>query len=232
MHKVGVGACGCCARQPQAGAATKAAIRGTSATGSVRGARAGGGVARRARGPSAHEVVQARTKTERKDRRDLTYRYLIASVPRHITVIYQRGGGSRGRRALKCSTPLGRRRCCQRRERCASGWRTQDQRIILRAGGVEPQHPALALLHAATTSEELFRSGDWKADLAEVLVLAGWRDAKEDFTLYTTTSPSTRRRGRRAAWWCSWRYFSVSTILMLNTFMTSTRCQTPFSPIL
>ena len=37
---------------------------------------------------------------------------------------------------------------------------------------------ALALLHAATTPEELFRGGDWKADLAEVLVLAGWRDAR------------------------------------------------------
>ena len=61
---------------------------------------------------------------------------------------------------------------------------------------------ALALLHAATTPEELFHSGDWKADLAEVLVLAGWRDAKEDFTVYTTP-----REGRRAAWWRSWRYF-------------------------
>ena len=44
-----------------------------------------------------------------------------------------------------------------------------------------PQRPP----NAATTSEELFRSGDWKVDLAEVLVLAGWRDAMEDFTVYT-----------------------------------------------
>ena len=37
---------------------------------------------------------------------------------------------------------------------------------------------ALALLDAATTPEELFHICDWKADLAEVLVLAGWRDAR------------------------------------------------------
>ena len=49
---------------------------------------------------------------------------------------------------------------------------------------MEPQHPG-ASTAAATTSEELFRSGDWKVDLAEVLVLAGWRDAMEDFTVYT-----------------------------------------------
>ena len=45
---------------------------------------------------------------------------------------------------------------------------------------------ALALLHAATTPEELFRGDDWKADLAEVLVLAGWRDAREGYTVYIT----------------------------------------------
>ena len=45
---------------------------------------------------------------------------------------------------------------------------------------------ALALLHAATTPEELFRGEDWKADLAEVLVLAGWCDAREGYTVYIT----------------------------------------------
>ena len=75
------------------------------------------------------------------------------------------------------------------------------------------------MLDAATTPEELFHICDWKADLAEVLVLAGWRDAKEDFTLYTTTSPSTRRRGRRAAWWCSWRYDAEGGVLLGGVFM-------------
>ena len=39
---------------------------------------------------------------------------------------------------------------------------------------------ALALLHTATTPEELFHTGDWKADLVEVLVLAGWRGERSE----------------------------------------------------
>ena len=46
---------------------------------------------------------------------------------------------------------------------------------------------ALALLHAATTSVQLFNTGDWKADLVEVLVVAGWRDARDGFTIHVTS---------------------------------------------
>ena len=81
----------------------------------------------------------------------------------------------------RCS---GRRRRCRRRGRCAS---RRPRRIIAFALKRWNHNTlALALLHAATTQEELFRGCDWKADLAEVLVLAGWRDAREGYTVYIT----------------------------------------------